>query len=167
MGSESKRTYDVKTPGKVESPQENPSAVPLVGISEDNATIVIAGRDVALNEIVMGAFETAGVSVLEWNALEAEARDELIADKRKELQALFRDAGVDLPAQDATRRAAQAAVAARKAAREANPGVAASDRPPTLPHRDDVDPNKIAAPVLTQQGWVVSNIPRSLPSNFR
>lgn len=167
MGSDSKRSYQVQTPGQVASPKDNPEAVPLVGIAEDPAFIDIAGRQVSLNEIVMSAFETAGVSILEWNAMSGEQRDELVADKRKELQALFRDGGQDLPAQDATRQAAQAAVAARKAAREANPGVAASDRPPVLPHRDDIDPNKIAAPVLTQQGWIVSNIPRQLPSNFR
>lgn len=169
MGNESKRTYKLQAPGQAPNPQDNPEAVALIGIGDPDTSIEIEGRTVPLNDIVTGAFETSGFSVLEWNALESPARDDMIATKSKEFAQMFRDAGADLPGQEAARAAAQASVAARRAAREAaaNANVPVADRKPTLPHRDEIDAKKIAAPVLTQQGWIVPSVQRQLPQNFR
>lgn len=122
-----------------------------------------------LAEVVIGAFETSGMSAEEWAAVEPELRDELVGKKRKELEQSLAGAG-ELPSQTAARQAAIAAVNARRASRAAiDEGTtqATAQAARKLPHRDEIDPMEIAAPVLTQQGWVVPSAPRELPRNFK
>lgn len=170
------RNHNIQTPGSaVQLAMTQPSGdrqgdddshVKLVGLGDPGAAIDVEGRTVALNEIVTSAFETSGLSVLEWNALEGVQRDGFVASKRSELATLYRNAPSDMPSQDEARANAQAAAARRQAARQANPDNPAAARESALPHRDDVDPRRINAPVLTQQGWVVHS-PKALPRNFQ
>lgn len=163
------REYKTQQPGMPSTPAERTAAamVVLAGIGDPMSVMQIAGRDVSINEIVEGAFETSGLSLEEWNAAEPTKRDELIAGKRKELETVYRAAG-ELPSQDAAREQAQAAVAARRAQREAKP---AADGSPAaareLPHSSEVDPAALAAPKLCSDGWLVPTIQKPLPQNFR
>lgn len=168
------REYKTQQPGM---PSTAPAAgaattttaatIVLAGIGSDDAVMQIAGRDVPINDIVEGAFETSGLSAEEWNAAEPTKRDELIAGKRKEFEAMFRDAG-QMPSQDAARQQAQAAVAARKAARAVQPAAdGAAPAAPSLPHSSEVDPATLAAPKLCSDGWLVPTIQKQLPQNFR
>ncbi len=165
------REYKTQQPGmpSTASAAGKPSndVVVLAGIGSDLAVMQIAGRDVPINDIVEGAFETSGLSAEEWNAADPAQRDELIAGKRKELETMFRGAG-DMPSQAAAREQAQAAVAARRAAREARPSEDGSPAAePTLPHSSEVDPATLAAPKLCSDGWLVPTIQKQLPNNFR
>jgi hypothetical protein len=163
------REYKTQQPGVPSTPAERTPAamVVLAGIGDPMSVMQIAGRDVPINEIVEGAFETSGLSLEEWNAAEPTKRDELIAGKRKEFETMFRAAG-DLPGQDAAREQAQAAVAARRAQREAKPAADGSPAAaPTPPHSSEVDPASLAAPKLCSDGWLVPTIQKQLPQNFR
>lgn len=164
------REYKTQQPGM-------PSAAPavggdasktvLAGIGDNDVVMQIVGRDVPMNDIVEGAFETSGLSAEEWNAAEPTKRDELIAGKRKEFETMFRHAG-DMPSQELARQQAQAAVAARQAARAARPAEdGAAPAAPTLPHSSEVDPATLAAPKLCSDGWLVPTIQKQLPQNFR
>lgn len=163
------REYKTQQPGMPSTaPAAGASAaIVLAGIGSDDAVMQISGRDVPINEIVEGAFETSGLSAEEWNAAEPTKRDELIAGKRKELETMFRNAG-DMPSQELARQQAQAAVAARQAARAARPAEdGAPAAAPTLPHSSEVDPATLAAPKLCSDGWLVPTIQKQLPQNFR
>ncbi|MBR8491764.1 hypothetical protein [Burkholderia cenocepacia] len=144
---------------------------PIVGADTD-AVLTIAGREVPLAEIVIGAFETSGMSAEEWAAVDPQVRDDMVGKKRKELEQSLAGAG-ELPSQETARKAALAAVTARREQREAvaavAAGMAATGKPAErkLPHRDEIDPMEIAGPVLTQQGWIVPSKPRELPRNFK
>jgi hypothetical protein len=163
------REYKTQQPGM---PSAAPAAgataaVVLAGIGSDDAVMQISGRDVLINDIVEGAFETSGLSAEEWNAAEPTKRDELIAGKRKEFESMFRNAG-EMPDQQKAREQAAAAVAARRAAREAAPAAdGAPAAKPTLPHSSEVDPATLAAPKLCSDGWLVPTIQKQLPQNFR
>lgn len=162
-----KRTYQTQTPGAAPVSQAGePAEIAIVG-AETDAVISIGGRDVPLAEIVIGAFETSGMSAEEWAAVDPQVRDDLVGKQRKEVEQAMASA-TELPSQAIARQQAAAAVAARAATRtarqKAEPSQAAA---PSLPHRDDVDSKKIVAPVQTQQGWVVPSTPRALPQNFR
>lgn len=168
MATGSKRAYATQVPGvaAIEPQGDQPPAI--IGADTD-AVLTIAGRDVPLAEIVIGAFETSGMSVEEWAAAEPQVRDDLVGKKRKELEQSLATAG-ELPSQEIARQAAVAAVEARRTARAAiSEGTARTGAQVErkLPHRDDVDAMEIAAPVLTQQGWVVPSAPRELPRNYR
>lgn len=170
------RQHNIQTPGaalhqaatsqSAGQQDDNDSDVVLVGIGSPDAVIDIDGRAVAINEIVTSAFETSGMSLLEWNALEGPQRDGFIAEKRQELATLYRNADREMPSQEDARAAAQAAVARRQAARTVHPDSPAAARQAALPHRDDIDPAELKAPVLTQQGWVVHD-PKPLPHKYR
>lgn len=171
------RQHNIQTPGSAvqqamtqqsgnEQRGDDDSNVQLVGLGDPDAAIDVEGRVVTLNEIVTSAFETSGLSVLEWNALEGVQRDGFVASKRSELATLYRNAPEDMPTQEEARANAQAAAARRQAARQANPGNPVGARESSLPHRDEIDPKAISAPVLTQQGWVVHS-PKALPRNFQ
>lgn len=57
---------------------ENPLQ-PLIGSDKFDAEIEVAeGQKIILGDLVRAAFEASGLSVSEWNALEGEARDELL-----------------------------------------------------------------------------------------
>ncbi|PRG76134.1 hypothetical protein C6T58_24760 [Burkholderia multivorans] len=141
---------------------------PVIIGADTDAVLTIAGRDVPLAEIVIGAFETSGMSAEEWACADPEVRDNLVGKKRKELEQSLAQAG-ELPSQVAAREAALAAVNARKATRSARaePSQVAAPAASKLPHRDEIDPEKIAAPVQTEQGWIVPSTPRELPRNFK
>ncbi|HIH2621674.1 TPA: hypothetical protein ACYLIB_005628 [Burkholderia cenocepacia] len=164
----SKRTYATQVPGAAAvTPTENGPA-PIVGADTD-AVLTIAGREVPLAEIVIGAFETSGMSAEEWAAVNPDVRDDLVGKKRKELEQSLAGAG-ELPSQEAARKAAVAAVTARREHRQAIAAVTSTAGGPAerkLPHRDEIDPMDIAGPVLTQQGWIVPSAPRELPRNFK
>jgi len=163
------REYKTQQPGMPTAPVDGGDAakVVLAGVGDNDAVMQIAGRDVPINDIVEGAFETSGLSAEEWNAAEPTKRDELIAGKRKELETMFRNAG-DLPSQDAAREQAQAAVSARRAARAAQPAAdGTTAAAPPLPHSSEVDPATLAAPKLCADGWLVPTIQKQLPQNFR
>ncbi len=161
-----KRTYQTQTPGAAVSQPGETVEFAIVG-SDTDAVITIGGRDVPLAEIVIGAYETSGMSAEEWAAVDPQVRDDLVGKQRKEIEQAMAGAA-DLPSLAVAREQAAAAVAARAATRtarqKATPSQAAA---PTLPHRDDIDPKAIVAPVQTQQGWVVPSTPRTLPQNFR
>ncbi|WLE60295.1 hypothetical protein GIY62_06465 [Burkholderia plantarii] len=163
-----KRTYQTQTPGASPVTATQPDGdVPSILGADTNAIITVGGREVPLAEIVIGAFETSGMSAEEWAAADPGVRDNLVGKQRKEIEQAMAGAA-ELPSQASAREQAAAAVAARAATRAARqqltPGQSAA---PTLPHRDEVDPAKIAAPVQTQQGWIVPSTPRALPQNFR
>lgn len=163
----SKRTYATQVPGAAAITPQGDEPPAIVGADTD-AVLTIAGRDVPLAEVVIGAFETSGMSAEEWAAVDPQVRDDLVGKKRKELEQSLASAG-ELPSQAAAREAAVAAVNARKASRAAGTAAAKAIEAdaPKLPHRDEIDPKAIAAPVQTQQGWVVPSTPRTLPHNFR
>lgn len=162
------RTYATQVPGATAVTPTDDGPAPIVGADTD-AVLTIAGRDVPLAEIVIGALETSGMSAEEWAAVEPEVRDDLVGKRRKELEQSLAGAG-ELPSQETARKAAVAAVTARREQREAvAAGMATAGKPAErkLPHRDEVDAMEIAAPVLTQQGWIVPSAPRELPRNFK
>lgn len=163
----SKRTYATQVPGVATITPTDDAPTPIVGADTD-AVLTVAGREVPLAEIVIGAFETSGMSAEEWAAADPEVRDDLVGKKRKELEQSLANAG-ELPSQAAAREAAVAAVNARKATRDARAEIAHAAAPTVrkLPHRDEIDPEKIAAPVQTEQGWIVPSTPRELPRNFK
>lgn len=163
----SKRTYATQVPGAAAVVPTDAGPAPIVGADTD-AVLTIAGREVPLAEIVIGAFETSGMSAEEWAEADPEVRDDLVGKRRKELEQSLSGAG-ELPSQAAAREAAVAAVNARAATRSARaePAPAAAAHVRKLPHRDEVDPEKIAAPVQTEQGWIVPSTPRELPRNFK
>lgn len=163
----SKRTYATQMPGEAAITPQGDEPPAIIGADTD-AVLTIAGREVPLAEVVIGAFETSGMSVEEWAAVDPQVRDDLVGKKRKELEQSLAGAG-ELPSQAAAREAAVAAVNARKASRtaRAEPSQAAAAGAPKLPHRDEIDPKAIAAPVQTQQGWIVPSTPRQLPRNFQ
>ncbi|EKS9800311.1 MULTISPECIES: hypothetical protein [Burkholderia] len=163
-----KRTYATQVPGAAAVMPTDDGPAPIVGADTD-AVLTIAGREVPLAEIVIGAFETSGMSAEEWAAVDPQVRDNLVGKKRKELEQSLAGAG-ELPSQETARKAALAAVTARREQREAvAAGMAATGKPAErkLPHRDEIDPMEIAGPVLTQQGWIVPSKPRELPRNFK
>ncbi|AJY14475.1 hypothetical protein K6W16_10425 [Burkholderia dolosa] len=164
----SKRTYATQVPGAAAVTPTDDGPAPIVG-ADTEAVLTIAGREVPLAEIVIGAFETSGLSVEEWNAAEPQMRDDLVGKKRKEVEQTLASAG-ELPSQEAARKAAVAAVNARRASRAAiDEGTtqATAQASRKLPHCDEIDPMAIAAPVLTQQGWIVPSAPRELPRSFK
>ncbi|WP_124094484.1 hypothetical protein [Burkholderia gladioli] len=162
-----KRTYQTQTPGAAAIDQAAAAGELAIVGADTDAMISIGGRNVPLAEIVIGAYETSGMSAEEWAAIDPQVRDDLVGKQRKEVEQAMASA-TELPSQAAAREQAAAAVAARAATRtarqKATPSQAAA---PTLPHRDDVDPKTIVAPVQTQQGWIVPSTPRTLPQNFR
>ncbi|MFY4697933.1 hypothetical protein [Burkholderia glumae] len=162
-----KRTYQTQTPGAAATDQAAAAGELAIVGADTDAMISIGGRNVPLAEIVIGAYETSGMSAEEWAAIDPQVRDDLVGKQRKEVEQAMASA-TELPSQAAARELAAAAVAARAATRsarqKATPSQAAA---PTLPHRDDVDPKTIVAPVQTQQGWIVPSTPRTLPQNFR
>ncbi|HIC7209397.1 hypothetical protein [Burkholderia stabilis] len=164
----SKRTYATQVPGTIAAAPTADDDTPVLVGADTDAVLTIAGRDVPLAEIVIGAFETSGMSVEEWAAAEPEVRDDLVGRRRKELEQSLAGAG-ELPSQAAAREAAVAAVNARKATRSDRAEMAQAAAPTVrkLPHRDEIDPEKIAAPVQTEQGWIVPSTPRELPRNFK
>lgn len=162
------REYKTQQPG-MPSVQAagNANPVVLAGTGNDDAVMLISGRNVPINDIVEGAFETSGLSIEEWNAADPAQRDELIAGKRKELETMYRQAG-DLPSQDAAREQALAAVAARRAARDVKPAEDGSPAvAPEVPHSREIDPATLAAPKLCSDGWLVPTTLKQLPQNFR
>ncbi|MCA8427847.1 hypothetical protein LGN30_32175 [Burkholderia seminalis] len=164
----SKRTYATQVPGAAAVTPTDDGPAPIVGADTD-AVLTIAGREVPLAEIVIGAFETSGMSVEEWAAVDPQVRDDLVGKKRKELEQSLAGAG-ELPSQAAAREAAVAAVNARRASRAAiadGTAKTGAQHERKLPHRDEIDPMDIAGPVLTQQGWIVPSAPRELPRNFK
>ncbi|MCA8323271.1 hypothetical protein [Burkholderia cepacia] len=164
----SKRTYATQLPGAAAITPTEDGPAPVVGADTD-AVLTIAGREVPLAEIVIGAFETSGMSAEEWAAVDPQVRDDLVGKKRKELEQSLAGAG-ELPSQETARKAALAAVAARREQRQAvaaGVSTAAGSAERKLPHRDEIDPMDIAGPVLTQQGWIVPSKPRELPRNFK
>jgi hypothetical protein len=52
------RTYNTQTPGA--APPVDESVVSIAGMSSDDTTIEIAGKQFPLNEVVQAAFETSG-----------------------------------------------------------------------------------------------------------
>ncbi|PRG49702.1 hypothetical protein [Burkholderia gladioli] len=162
-----KRTYQTQTPGAAATDQAAAAGELAIVGADTDVMISIGGRNVPLAEIVIGAYETSGMSAEEWAAIDPQVRDDLVGKQRKEVEQAMASA-TELPSQVAARELAAAAVAARAATRSARQKAAPSEAvAPTLPHRDDVDPKKIVAPVQTQQGWIVPSTPRTLPQNFR
>lgn len=159
------REHKVLTPG---APPviPNPESVPLAGIGDDEVAIDISGHAVPMNDIVRSAYETSGISLLEWNELDGHERDELIAAKRKEMAVQFRDMG-DLPAREEVQRRAQASADARREANRAGKADTPEAKLALLPHSSEVDPASISAPMQCSDGILVPTTPRAMPSNFR
>ena len=57
----SKRTYATQVPGTSTSAPQSDDVVTMIVGSDTDAVLTIAGRDVPLAEIVIGAYETSGV----------------------------------------------------------------------------------------------------------
>jgi hypothetical protein len=161
------RQYKTQTPGAPADPETNPQASTIAGMGDDGAMMDVGGREIPINDVVRSAYETAALSLDEWNALDGHERDELIAGKRREIAALMKAAGdAEMPSQADVQRKAQKAVAARRASRQA---IAGGGKPaePALPHSSEIDPAEIAAPVLCRDGWLVPTTQRALPANFK
>ncbi|SDI65138.1 hypothetical protein SAMN04487926_12147 [Paraburkholderia steynii] len=160
------RQYKTQTPGAPVNSELSDG--PVIAGTGSDGVIEIAGREVALDDVVQGAFETSGMSLDEWNAADGEKRDELIAAQRRDMESMFRSSQ-DLPGQDAAREAAVAAVNARKAARAQAQASSDSAVPaaPALPHSSEIDPASLAAPKLCRDGWLVPTTQRQLPRNFQ
>jgi hypothetical protein len=161
------RTYKTQMPGAPADPETNPDATPIAGMGDDDAMIEVGGREIPINDVVRSAYETAALSLDEWNALDGHERDELIAGKRREMATMFKSLGdTELPSQADVQRRAQAAVEARRASRQSIAGGAKAPEP-ALPHSSQLDPADIAAPVLCRDGWLVPTTQRALPANFK
>jgi len=164
------RQYKTQQPGNPEIRSEagaDAAPVTLAGLGDDDAVMQIAGRDVTINEIVEGAFEASGMSLDEWNAADPVVRDGLMANRRKELEVIFTSSTASNAELDAARAAAQANVARRQAARANAPKVATLDPRAHLPHKDEIDPFEITAPVETQQGWIAPSKQIAVPQRFK
>lgn len=160
------RTYKTQTPGAPADPATNPESTTIAGMGDDEAMMDVGGREIPINDVVRSAYETAALSLDEWNALDGHERDELIAGKRREIAAMLKAAGdTEMPSQSDVQRKAQEAVAARRASRQA---IAGGGKPvePVRPHSSELDPAEIAAPVLCRDGWLVPTN-QTLPANFK
>jgi hypothetical protein len=161
------RQYKVTTPGAPADPETNPNASTIAGMGDDDAMMDVGGREIPINDVVRSAYETAALSLDEWNALDGHERDELIAGKTREMATMFKALGdTEMPSQAEAQRKAQEAVAARRASRQAIEG-GGKPAAPVLPHSSEIDPAEIAAPVLCRDGWLVPTTQRALPANFK
>lgn len=159
------RQHAIQTPGQAPL-VPNPESDVLAGIGEDDVLIDISGHQVPMNDIVRSAYETSGISLLEWNDLDGHARDEMVAAKRKEMAVQFRDMG-DFPAREEVQRRAQASADARRAARKAGYEDTPEAKIARLPHSSEVDPADLSAPMQCSDGILVPTTPRVMPQNFR
>ncbi|WP_186239510.1 hypothetical protein [Burkholderia gladioli] len=111
-----KRTYQTQTPGAAATDQAAAAGELAIVGADTDAVISIGGRNVPLAEIVIGAYETSGMSAEEWAAVDPQVRDDLVGKQRKEVEQAMASA-TELPSQAAARELAAAAVAARAARR--------------------------------------------------
>lgn len=153
MGAQAKttgRTYNTQTPGA--APTVDESSVGIAGMGGDDTTIEIAGKQFSLNEVVQAAFETSGLDLLSWNAMEPERRDALLQAQVQELTELTAAADRNQPL-TATPRAKPRKQAEDQPARPVRRGYG------ELPAPHEIDVDEITAPVETTHGWLVPSRP--------
>jgi hypothetical protein len=148
------RTYNTQTPGA--APPVDESVVSIAGMSSDDTTIEIAGKQFPLNEVVQAAFETSGLSLLEWNAIEPEKRDAMLQAQVQELTELTAAAERNQPL-TAAPRAKPIRAESEERTRPVRRGYG------ELPAPHEVDPDEITAPVETTHGWIVPSKPMQGP----